>query len=175
MLIVACLNNACDLGHPDSADRRDASLVPTHVPLNTVNQRREHVSASADRSVCRTRCQAAADRSSHANVTGVTLAIIQKANAICERVIGTIRRECLDWLIPPSESHLRSTLRMWIPHYNAGRPHMELGPGIPDPPPTYRDQSQPNSRHRSGESYAVGAKSFLGGLHHEYFLAPACA
>src|SRR6185437_8461478 len=142
VLIVACLNNACDLGHPDSADRRDASLVPTHVPLNTVNQRREHVSASADRSVCRTRCQAAADRSSHANVTGVTLAIIQKANAICERVIGTIRRECLDWLIPPS---------------------------------TYRDQSQPNSRHRSGESYAVGAKSFLGGLHHEYFLAPACA
>ena len=31
-----------------------------------------------------------------------------KANAICERVIGTIRRECLDWLIPLSESHLRS-------------------------------------------------------------------
>jgi hypothetical protein len=60
-------------------------------------------------------------------------------------------------------------------HYNAGRPHMALGPGIPDPPPTYRDQSQPNSRHRRGDSYAVGAKSILGGLHHEYFLAPACA
>jgi transposase InsO family protein len=29
------------------------------------------------------------------------------ANAICERVIGTIRRECLDWLIPLSEAHLR--------------------------------------------------------------------
>src|SRR5450755_4378934 len=39
-----------------------------------------------------------------------------KANPICERVIGTIRRECLDWLIPLSESHLRSILRMWIPH-----------------------------------------------------------
>jgi transposase InsO family protein len=98
-----------------------------------------------------------------------------KANAICERVIGTIRRECLDWLIPLSESHLRSILRMWIPHYNAGRPHMALGPGIPDPPPTYRDQSQPNSRHRCGDLYAVGAKSILGGLHHEYLLAPACA
>ncbi len=32
------------------------------------------------------------------------------ANAICERVIGTIRRECLDWLIPLSEAHLRSIL-----------------------------------------------------------------
>ena len=29
-----------------------------------------------------------------------------KANAICERVIGTIRRECLDWMIPMSEAHL---------------------------------------------------------------------
>jgi transposase InsO family protein len=97
------------------------------------------------------------------------------ANAICERVIGTIRRECLDWLIPLSESHLRSILKSWIPHYNAGRPHMALGPGIPDPPPAYRDQSRPNSSHRRGESYAVGAKSILGGLHREYFLAPACA
>jgi hypothetical protein len=36
------------------------------------------------------------------------------ANAICERVIGTIRRECLDWLIPVSESHLRSILKEWV-------------------------------------------------------------
>ncbi|MGB7600649.1 MAG: helix-turn-helix domain-containing protein [Candidatus Sulfotelmatobacter sp.] len=36
-----------------------------------------------------------------------------KGNAICERVIGTIRRECLDWLIPLSESHLRSILKAW--------------------------------------------------------------
>jgi hypothetical protein len=34
-----------------------------------------------------------------------------KANSICERVIGTIRRECLDWMIPVSEGHLRATLR----------------------------------------------------------------
>src|SRR5450755_522109 len=54
--------------------------------------------------------------------------------AICERVIGTIRRECLDWLVPLSEAHLRFTLKSWIAHYNGGRPHMALGPGIPDPP-----------------------------------------
>jgi transposase InsO family protein len=57
-----------------------------------------------------------------------------KANAICERLIGTIRRECLDWMIPLSEAHLRSILRTWRNHYNTGRPHSALGPGIPDPP-----------------------------------------
>jgi len=98
-----------------------------------------------------------------------------KANAICERVIGTIRRECLDWLIPLSESHLRSILKSWIPHYNAGRPHMALGPGIPDPPPALRDQQKASSRRRREESYAVHAKSILDGLHHEYSFAPACA
>ena len=51
-----------------------------------------------------------------------------KANAICERVIGTIRRECLDWMIPLSERHLRSILKSWVEHYNRGRPHSSLGP-----------------------------------------------
>jgi hypothetical protein len=105
------------------------------------------------------------------------------ANAICERVIGTIRRECLDWLVPLSESHLRSILSSWIPHYNTGRPHMGLGPGVPDPLPATLARLQPLSRHRRGESYAVDAHPILGGLHHpilgglhhEYFLAPAAA
>ena len=97
------------------------------------------------------------------------------ANAICERVIGTIRRECLDWLIPLSESHLRSILKSWIPHYNRARPHMALGPGVPDPPLANLDLPHPNSRHRRGESYAVHANPILGGLHHEYVLAPGCA
>ena len=51
-----------------------------------------------------------------------------KANAICERVIGTIRRECLDWLIPLSECHLRAILKTWVPHYNRARPHMARVP-----------------------------------------------
>ncbi len=57
-----------------------------------------------------------------------------KANAICERVIGTIRRECLDWVVPLSEAHLRLILKEWVAHYNRGRPHSMLGPGVPDPP-----------------------------------------
>ena len=98
-----------------------------------------------------------------------------KANSICERGISTVCRKCLDWLIPLSESHLRSILGSWIAHYNAGRPHMALGRCVPDPPPGYRDYSIPNSRHRRGESYGVRAKSILGGPHHEYSFAPICA
>jgi hypothetical protein len=39
----------------------------------------------------------------------------------------TIRRECLERLIPLSECHLRRILKSWIPHYNSGRPHMGAG------------------------------------------------
>jgi transposase InsO family protein len=56
-----------------------------------------------------------------------------QANSIGGRVIGTIRRECLDWMIPVTEAHLRATLREWVRHYNTGRPHKSLGPGVPDP------------------------------------------
>jgi transposase InsO family protein len=97
------------------------------------------------------------------------------ANAICERVIGTIRRECLDWLIPLSESHLRSILKSWITHYNRARPHMSLGPGVPDPPPATHHNFNSRSRHRLREDAAVRANAVLGGLHHEYFLARTVA
>src|SRR5712672_3696952 len=97
------------------------------------------------------------------------------ANSICERVIGTIRRECLDWLIPPTESHLRSILKLWIAHYNTGRPHMALGPGVPDPPRGMQHNAAPKSRHRLREDMVVRAHSILSGLHHEYFWASAGA
>lgn len=93
------------------------------------------------------------------------------ANAFCERLIGTIRRECLDYLIPLNESHLKRTLREWVRHYNSGRPHQSLGPGIPDQVECTLpadDNHQPGSRNRR-----VIAKSILGGLHHEYRWANA--
>jgi transposase InsO family protein len=100
-----------------------------------------------------------------------------KANAICERVIGTIRRECLDWMIPVSEGHLRTILRAWVLHYNRGRPHSALGPGVPDPPQELGEVPRSESRHRLAAGALVLAKSVLGGLHHEYSLvaAPASA
>jgi putative transposase len=38
------------------------------------------------------------------------------ANAFCERLIGTVRRECLDFMIPINERHLRQVLRVWASH-----------------------------------------------------------
>src|SRR5436305_8661511 len=93
------------------------------------------------------------------------------ANSFCERFIGTIRRECLDYVIPLSESHLKRTLREWVSHYNTGRPHQSLGPGIPN-------QVEPTSpavqdTERISLNRRVSSKSILGGLHHEYRWADA--
>ncbi len=93
-----------------------------------------------------------------------------QANALCERLLGTLRRECLDYLIPLSENHLRRILTLWVPHYNAGRPHMSLGPGIPQPPP-HLPVPVPVHRHRLPEHLRVVTRPILGGLHHEYQLA----
>src|SRR3984893_6071574 len=98
-----------------------------------------------------------------------------QANAVCERVIGTIRRECLDWMIPLSAAHLRSILKLWVEHYNHGRPHTSLGPGVPDPPEILVMVRKLESRHRLGEGVVVLAESVLGGLHHEYSRAPSVA
>jgi putative transposase len=95
-----------------------------------------------------------------------------KANSICERVIGTIRRECLDWVIPLSEPHLRSILHEWVSHYNGGRPHSALGPGVPGPPRGSVRRSKAEARHRWVPGARVRAKPVLGGLHHEYSVVP---
>jgi putative transposase len=97
-----------------------------------------------------------------------------KANALCERLIGTLRRECLEWMIPLTEEHLRKTLRSWLPHYNRGRPHASLGPGLPDPPPTSHVHLH-RHRHRFDRPSRIVAHSILNGLHHEYSLLARAA
>jgi putative transposase len=89
------------------------------------------------------------------------------AHSICERVIGTLRRECLDFVIPLNDRHLCGILKEWATHYNAGRPHMSLGPGIPQPIPDSPGHRQVH-RHRMAAGQHVVARSVLGGLHHEY-------
>jgi putative transposase len=97
-----------------------------------------------------------------------------QANALCERLLGTLRRECLDFVIPLTENHMQRLLVAWLPHYNHGRPHMSLGPGIPQPrsplPTTLHAH-----RHRLPPSLRVVARSVLGGLHHEYAHAERAA
>jgi putative transposase len=97
-----------------------------------------------------------------------------QANAICERVLGTLRRECLDCMIPLTEHHLRRLLHEWVQHYNAGRPHMALGPGIPQPPSSLSAPLQTH-RHRLPKHLRVVARPALGGLHQEYWLAEKTA
>jgi len=70
--------------------------------------------------------------------------------------------------------------RRRIPSYcefatHRARPHMALGPGVPDPPPAATRPSTQLSRHQIGGRLVLRVKSILGGLHHEYSLAPALA
>jgi putative transposase len=90
-----------------------------------------------------------------------------KANAYCERLVGTIRRECLDFMIPLGEKHLRRILAEWVTHYNQGRPHLSLGPGIPEPAAVFVPL-QGQYRPSFAQDCKVVARAVLGGLHHEY-------
>jgi putative transposase len=98
-----------------------------------------------------------------------------KANAYCERLIGTVRRECLDFMIPLNERHLQMTLGSWVTHYNKGRPHSSLGPSIPEKT-LDNPRSRPKShRHRLPRDCEIRARDILGGLHHEYWLEQGAA
>ena len=93
-----------------------------------------------------------------------------QANAYCERLIGTTRRECLDFLIPLSGEHLRRLLTEWRDYYNRARPHSSLGPGLPTTCvelPMKPDQH----RHQLPAQRAVASRPVLGGLHHDYRLS----
>ena len=78
-------------------------------------------------------------------------------NAFVERVIGSIRRECLDHVIILSEAHLGRVLRAYLAYYNATRPHQSLDNNSPHPRVVAR---QPCSR--------IIAIPQVGGLHHRY-------
>lgn len=77
-------------------------------------------------------------------------------NGYAERLIGSIRRECLDHMIVFGEAHLRRILKSYAAYYNELRTHLSLGKDSPVGRPT----------QRLGEITAV---PILGGLHHQYF------
>ena len=57
-----------------------------------------------------------------------------KANAVAERLVGTLRLECLDHIIPLSEQHVRSVLAEYVRYYNSTRPHRTLALETPEGP-----------------------------------------
>ncbi len=85
-----------------------------------------------------------------------------RANAICERVIGTLKRECLDhffFLHPPQ---LRCTLNEFVLYYNGSRPHQGIEQQIPS---RFDLPRRPLSNKLKGH---IRATPVLGGLHHSY-------
>jgi transposase InsO family protein len=78
-------------------------------------------------------------------------------NPYCERVIGTLRRECIDHVIVVGEHHLRRILRKYLEYYHGSRTHLALDKDAPEP--------------REPESIDGGkviALPMVGGLHHRY-------
>jgi transposase InsO family protein len=85
-----------------------------------------------------------------------------RANAVCERFLGSVRRECVDHALLLGERHLRRVLAEYVSYFNEARPHQGIGQGVPargaatmKPQPT-------------GMKTGVTAVAVLGGLHHDY-------
>lgn len=76
-------------------------------------------------------------------------------NAVAERVIGSLRRECLDHVIPLNEAHLQTILAEFADYSNPERPYRTL----------HLETPRPAARSPTG---AVLARPVLGGPHHAY-------
>src|SRR3981189_2143387 len=76
-------------------------------------------------------------------------------NGYAERLIGSIRRECIDHIIVLGERHLRHVLHSYMDYYNEVRTHLSLN----------KDAPVSRSVQRAGH---ILCRSILGGLHHQY-------
>jgi transposase InsO family protein len=76
-------------------------------------------------------------------------------NGLAERLIGSIRRECLDQVIVLGEAHLRRILKSYARYYNGVRTHRSLNKDTPVSRPVQR-------------SGLISSHAILGGLHHHY-------
>jgi putative transposase len=79
-------------------------------------------------------------------------------NPHVERVIGSIRRECLDHVIVFGEQHLRRVLRDYFAYYHGSRTHLGLGKDCPTPRPV-----------EPPDLGFIHSEPMVGGLHHRYF------
>ena len=78
-------------------------------------------------------------------------------NPYVERLIGTLRRECLDHVVVLNEAHLRRLLSQYLIYYHRARTHLSLDKDAPEPRPVERlDQG------------GIVETPMVGGLHHRY-------
>jgi putative transposase len=83
-----------------------------------------------------------------------------RANAICERFLGSVRRECLDHLLILHEKQLQRVLNAYVRYFNRARPHQGIKQQVPE-----RSAGSAPEEHTCGK---VLAFPVLGGLHHDY-------
>jgi transposase InsO family protein len=76
-------------------------------------------------------------------------------NGFAERLIGSIRRECVDHIIVLGEMHLRRVLKSYADYYNCVRTHRSLNKDAPVSRPVQR-------------TGVISSRAILGGLHHRY-------
>ena len=81
-----------------------------------------------------------------------------RANGICERYMGSLRRECLDHALILNDRHLLRVVREYTHYFDQERPHQGIGQRIP----AHYD------RPVSSPTGNISSKAFLGGLHHGY-------
>ncbi len=99
-------------------------------------------------------------------VTGSGIEVLQtpikapRANAICERLLGSVRRECLDHVLIVSEGHLGRVLTEYVRYFNHARPHQGINQHVPE----RKETVDPSV----GDSTKVIAFPVLGGVHHDY-------
>ena len=82
-----------------------------------------------------------------------------KANAVCERFLGSVRRECLDHLLIMGERHLHRAVREYVQYFNQARPHQGIAQRIP---------ARIISERVGPERGRILAIPVLNGLHHDY-------
>jgi len=82
------------------------------------------------------------------------------ANAVCERLSGSVRRECLDHVLIPGEAHLRGVLKEYMVYFNQARPHQGIQQQIPDPSESAIVLGKTRDK--------VIGFAMLGGFHHNY-------
>jgi putative transposase len=87
-----------------------------------------------------------------------------RANSVAERWVGTLRRECLDWILIVHCRQLKAVLGEYVTHYNAHRPHRALDLRAPEAGPIPLPATRASPR-------GVRRRNVLGGLIHEYDIA----
>ena len=83
-----------------------------------------------------------------------------RANAVCERFLGSVRRECLDYFLIMNERHLYRVMKQYQEYFNHARPHQGIEQRIPC------QAERPCGSPASGR---VVSRPALGGLHHDYY------